>query len=112
MSIDLLWLGIVLTVVLLGLLLMAGFSYYVYQNIFVPNTGFNNQQAHVYIPTGATFKMVAEELSPLLKDMSTFKTVAHRNGGVSPMNILLHRETMTNLDGSVVYQNIVPEGAS
>jgi UPF0755 protein len=71
---------ILLTVVLLGLVGMAGFSYYVYQNIFTPNTGFNNPQAHVFIPTGATFKMVQEELSPLLKDMSTFATVAQRKG--------------------------------
>ena len=71
---------ILLTVVLLGLVGMAGFSYYVYQNIFTPNTGFNNPQAHVFIPTGATFKMVQEELSPLLKDMNTFVTVAHRKG--------------------------------
>lgn len=71
---------ILLTVVLLGLVGMAGFSYYVYQNIFTPNTGFNNPQAHVFIPTGATFKMVQEELSPLLKDMSTFVAVAQRKG--------------------------------
>ena len=71
---------ILLTVVLLGLVGMAGFSYYVYQNIFTPNTGFNNPQAHVFIPTGATFKMVQEELSPLLKDLNTFVTVAQRKG--------------------------------
>ena len=71
---------ILLTVVLLGLVGMAGFSYYVYQNIFTPNTGFNNPQANVFIPTGATFKMVQEELSPLLKDMNTFVTVAQRKG--------------------------------
>ena len=71
---------ILLTVVLLGLVGMACFSYYVYQNIFTPNTGFNNPQAHVFIPTGATFKMVQEELSPLLKDMNTFVTVAQRKG--------------------------------
>ena len=71
---------ILLTVVLLGLVGMAGFSYYVYQNIFTPNTGFNNPQAHVFIPTGATFKMVQEELSPLIKDMNTFVTVAQRKG--------------------------------
>ena len=71
---------ILLTVVLLGLVGMAGFSYYIYQNIFTPNTGFNNPQAHVFIPTGATFKMVQEELSPLLKDMNSFVTVAQRKG--------------------------------
>ena len=74
---------ILLAIVLVGLVAMAGFSYYVYQNIFTPNTGFNNQQAHIFIPTGANFTMVKEELSPLIKDMNTFVTVAKINGYVS-----------------------------
>ena len=74
---------ILLAIVLVGLVAMAGFSYYVYQNIFTPNTGFNNQQAHIFIPTGANFTMVKEELSPLIKDMNTFVTVAQRKGYVS-----------------------------
>lgn len=71
---------ILIAILLLGLLAMAGFAYYVYSNIFTPNTAFNNEEAHVYIPTDATFKMVQEELSPLLTDMETFVTVANRKG--------------------------------
>ncbi len=71
---------ILLAIVLLGLVGMAGFSYYVYTNVFSANTGFNNDQAHVFISTGATFNMVQEELSPLLKDMKTFNTVAKKKG--------------------------------
>lgn len=71
---------ILLAVVLLGLVGMGIFAYYVYQNIFMPNTAFNNNEAHVYIPTGATFTQVKQELQPLLKDMETFETVAHRKG--------------------------------
>lgn len=39
---------ILLTVVLLGLVGMAGFSYYVYQNIFTPNTGLTTHR-HMFL---------------------------------------------------------------
>ncbi|GEQ86672.1 aminodeoxychorismate lyase [Patiriisocius marinistellae] len=71
---------ILLAVALIGLVAMAGFSYYVYSNIFVPNTAFNNEEAHVYIETGSNFNDVKQELEPLLKDMGTFETVANRKG--------------------------------
>ena len=70
-------------VALIGVLVMAGFAYYVYQNILVPNTAFNNEEAHVYIAEDATFNDVLEELEPLLKSTKTFTTVAERKGYVS-----------------------------
>ncbi len=69
---------ILLAVTLIGLLLMAGFAYYVYNAVFIPNTAFNNNEAHVYIPTGAKFSDVMEELKPLLKDPISFEAVANR----------------------------------
>jgi len=69
---------ILLAISLIGLLLMAGFAYYVYNAVFIPNTAFNNKEAHVYIPTGAKFSDVLEELRPLLKDPVTFEAVAIR----------------------------------
>ncbi|MBE9489298.1 MAG: endolytic transglycosylase MltG [Bacteroidetes bacterium] len=71
---------ILLAIVLIGLLLMAGFAYYVYNAVFIPNTAFNNNEAHIYIPSGATFSIVMEELSPILKDPISFKAVANRKG--------------------------------
>ncbi len=71
---------ILLAVALIGLLIMAGFAYYVYSVVFIPNTAFNNNEAHVYIPTGAKFSYVMEELSPLLKDPESFEAVANRKG--------------------------------
>ena len=65
---------------ILGVIVLAGFAYFVYQNILVPNTAFNNEEAHLYIPTGANFNDVKEELSPLLSDMDSFEKVAHRKG--------------------------------
>ena len=71
---------ILTAIALIGLVAMAVFAYYVYSNIFVPNTAFNNEEAHVFIETGASFNDVKEELEPLLKDMETFETVANRKG--------------------------------
>jgi len=69
---------ILLAIALIGLLLMAGFAYYVYNAVFIPNTAFNNNEAHVYISTGANFSDVLEELKPLLKDIVSFEAVANR----------------------------------
>lgn len=69
---------ILLAVALIGLLLMAGFAYFVYNAVFIPNTAFNNNEAHIYIPTGAKFSEVMEELRPLLEDPISFEAVANR----------------------------------
>ncbi|MBT8255215.1 MAG: aminodeoxychorismate lyase, partial [Bacteroidia bacterium] len=74
---------ILLGVALIGMIAMAVFAYYVYQNILVPNTAFNNAEAHVYIETGASFNEVKEELEPLLKSIETFERVAKRKGYVN-----------------------------
>ena len=76
---------IIVATLMLGLVIMAGFAYFVYDNIFVPNTSFENKRAHVYISTGSTFNEVVEELSPLLIDIKSFKTVAAKKG--YPSNI-------------------------
>ena len=70
----------IVATLMLGLLIMAGFAYCVYNNIFVPNTSFENKKAHIYISTGANFNDVLEELLPLIKDLETFNTVAYKKG--------------------------------
>lgn len=67
-------------IALIGLVIMAGFSYYVYTSVFVSNTAFNNDEAHVYIPTGAKFKDVMNEMRPLLDNAISFEAVANRKG--------------------------------
>lgn len=74
---------ILLAVVLLGLVAMGGFSWYVYSTVFSPNTAFNNEQAHIYIPTDATYQDVVLELEPLLNDMDDFTAVAQKKGYAS-----------------------------
>ncbi len=69
---------ILVAVALIGLVVMACFAYYVYSNIFTPNTAFNNEEAHVYVPTGASFSQVVAELTPLLDDVDSFVSVAEK----------------------------------
>ncbi len=69
---------VILATFLVGLVIMGLFSYYVYDTIFVSNTSFSNKQAHIFIPTGASFDDVVQELNPLLIDIESFKTVARK----------------------------------
>lgn len=90
---------IIVATLMLGLVIMAGFAYFVYDNIFVPNTSFENKKAHVYISTGSTFNEVVEELSPLLKDMKSFKTVAAKKGypsNIKPGHFIINKGMNNN----------------
>ncbi len=69
---------ILLAIVTIGLVVSGLFAYYVYHTLLTPNTAFNNEKAIVYIPSNANFDTVVEELTPLLKDMNTFRAVAEK----------------------------------
>lgn len=71
---------IIAIALIIGLIGMMAFAYYVYRNVFSVNTAFNNVEAHVFIPTGATFDDVKAEFSPILKNLQSFERVAHRKG--------------------------------
>lgn len=91
---------ILVVVALIGLVFMAGFAYYVYQNIFVPNTAFNNEEAHVYIETDSNFEDVIQELEPLLVDVESFRRVAKRKGynlNIKPGHFII-KKGMNNND--------------
>jgi len=68
---------------LVGLVGMAVLSWFVYRTVLLPNTSFDNEQAHVFIPTGATFEQVLEEVGPLLKDTESFARLARQKDYVS-----------------------------
>lgn len=63
---------------MMGLLVFGGFAFYVYTAMFSPNTAFENEVAYIYVPSGAPYSEVREQLKPLLKDLETFDAVAHR----------------------------------
>lgn len=67
-------------VAVIGLVVAGIFVYKIYSYIFSPNTAFNNEVAYVYINTGATFADVENNLTPLLKDISSFEQVAIKKG--------------------------------
>ncbi|MCW5519666.1 endolytic transglycosylase MltG [Aureitalea sp. L0-47] len=76
---------IIWSVLILGIIAMAIFAWFVYGAVLSPNTAFNNDEAHIYIGTDATFSDVLDELRPLLKDDISFEAVANRKG--YPANI-------------------------
>ena len=89
-----------MAIVFIGLIAMAAFAYYVYNSVFVSNTAFNNNEAHIYIPTGARFSDVLNELRPLLDDPVAFEAVANRKGyptNIKPGHYLI-KKGMNNND--------------
>ena len=74
---------IILAIAILGLIAMAIFSYKIYDLIFAPNTDFEEEKVAIYIPTGASYSEVREQLEPLLKNIGEFDMVAERKGYIS-----------------------------
>lgn len=70
-------------VALLGLLVAAYFAYFVYSAMFKPNTAFNNEEAYIYLPTGANYFEVRSQLEPLLIDINKFDALAKQKKYVS-----------------------------
>ena len=65
-----------LAVVMLGLIVIAYFSYKIYAIMLVPNTAFNSKEAYIFISTGATYFDVRSDLEPLLLDIEKFDALA------------------------------------
>lgn len=85
---------VALTIVVGGI-----FAFNIYTSIFSKNTAFNNERANLYIPTGATFEDVIEEISPLLIDIESFKTVAKKKGydkNIRPGHFIVKKGMSTN----------------
>ncbi|MDT0293241.1 endolytic transglycosylase MltG [Mesonia ostreae] len=74
---------ILVIIVILGVVVIAIFSYFIYNTIFSPNTQFSEQEASVYVSSEDSYQDVLEELKPLVKDLSDFDQVAKRKGYVS-----------------------------
>jgi len=74
---------ILVAIALIGLVIAAYFSYFVYNAMFVDNTAFNNEEAYIYIPSDSSYETVREMLVPLLKDIDGFDALAERKKYVS-----------------------------
>lgn len=69
---------ILIAVLVIGLIIAAFFSNFVYKAMFKENTAFNNEEAYVYISSQASYEDVREQLVPLLKDLESFDALAEK----------------------------------
>jgi UPF0755 protein len=69
-----------LFIVLAGLVIGGILAYFVYSTFLTPNTGFDNDEAYVFINSDASFEEVKESLEPLLMDMESFEKTAKQKG--------------------------------
>ncbi len=89
-------------VIIVALLIGVGmgiFSWYIYNTVFSPNTAFNNEVAHVFIPTNARMDDVMEELEPLLKNEDSFRSLANQKGydaNIKPGHFIISRGMSNN----------------
>lgn len=89
---------IVLAVALIIMIGLAGFSYYIYQTIFGPNTAFVEAEKELYISSDATYRDVYFQLKPLLKNPDGFHKVANKkrySSNVKPGRYII-RQGMNN----------------
>ena len=69
---------ILLTIVVIGLVVAGFFANFVYKAMLKPNTAFNNETAHVFIPSKAAYEDVRNQLIPLLDDIDSFDDLAEQ----------------------------------
>ena len=69
---------IVFAISMIGLIVMGGFSYYIYNIMFASNTAFNQEIKYIYIRTGSDYNDLIKELRKHLKDPSSFSVLAKR----------------------------------
>ena len=53
-------------------------TYFMYQEVFSPNTSFKENEVVIYVPTGAGFNQVKDLVKPYVLDMDRFEKVADR----------------------------------
>lgn len=59
------------------------FGYFMYQNIFAPNTKFEEKEVFVYIPTDSDYASVEKIVAPYIENLESFKTVAEKKSYVT-----------------------------
>ena len=69
---------IVIAISIIGLFIMGGFSYYVYNVMFASNTNFSQDFKYIYIRSNSDYYDLMQELNKYLKDTSTFNVLAKR----------------------------------
>lgn len=65
-------------VAVVGAIIAAIVSYYIYNKAFSANTTFNQNEVIVYVPSDSNYEQVKEILTPFVKDMDKFDFVAQK----------------------------------
>lgn len=73
---------ILLIIVLIVVLVGAGVSWFLYNQIFAPNVHLKSNKVFLYIPTGSDFSQVVDSLerTGVVKNINSFRLVASRMG--------------------------------
>ncbi|HAX14049.1 MAG TPA: aminodeoxychorismate lyase, partial [Leeuwenhoekiella sp.] len=90
---------IIAATAVIGMIVGGIFAYTIYGKFFSPNTAFNNEEAHLYVKTDATYSDVRADLEPLIDDIESFDQVAERKGYVSnikPGHFIIERGSNNN----------------
>ena len=67
---------IIWAIAIIGVIIAAFFSLYVYNAMFKKNTAFNNDVAYIYISSNASYNDVREQLIPLIENIDSFDALA------------------------------------
>ncbi|MGM0635651.1 MAG: endolytic transglycosylase MltG [Bacteroidota bacterium] len=90
---------ILVAVLLIGLVAMAGFSYYVYKAVMGPNTQFSESEKELFISSDDTYQEVFQSLQPYLKNTDMFHRVAEKKGyttNIKPGRYIIKRDMSNN----------------
>lgn len=90
---------------------MSVFAYYVYSIAFAGNTAFEDDVAHVYIPTNAEMTDVMGEISPLLHNEGSFSTIANQKkyaSNIRPGHFIIKRGWSNNDIINALRSNNIP----
>jgi len=74
---------IVIAISIIGLFIMGGFSYYVYNVMFASNTNFSQDFKYIYIRSNSDYNDLIEQLKKYIVDPSTFTVLAERKNYVN-----------------------------
>ena len=77
---------IVVAISIIGLFIMGGFSYYVYNVMFASNTNFSQDFKYIYIRSNSDYNDLIEQLKDYIVDRSTFTVLAERKNYINNIN--------------------------
>ncbi|MEH6408486.1 MAG: endolytic transglycosylase MltG [Leeuwenhoekiella sp.] len=106
---------IIVAIALIGVAGGGIFSYIIYNKFFAPNTAFNNEEAHIYIKSDASYSDVRADLEPIIKNLSSLDAVAERKGYIThikPGHFIIKKGSNNNEIINSIRSNNVPINVS